>query len=403
MLSVNVPIAIQDSFASNSVEQPLADVLDDWRSIFHAEAAVLAQQRIGTLETEVLACSGIDQRYVALYVERWCHEDPWGLKAGRGEGAWLTDDLCPRDRLICTEFFKRWLQPQQLEQGVRAVINLPDDRIWIITILFHAQVPPPKRFLLGALGVAFPLLKTAARMLNSVEDSTHQRDAMIGVLDHLTVGVVLIDGRGRPIAMNRSAGELIAKSGALVVGRHGVYASKPLDSQRLQQMIERQVAQAPSNEPVPEAVPIRRSGTAVPMSVIGTSLRRPLGTGRPEDPAVALFISDPDEAPADAAEERLMALYALTRLEARLATRLVSGRSLDEIASDLRVSIHTVRAYLKQIFAKTNVHRQSDLVRILMNGMAHVRTSGRALAVVSALALNKIAGTDLLSLLSGIA
>ena len=111
---------------------------------------------------------------------------------------------------------------------------------------------------------------------------------------------------------------------------------------------------------------------------------------------MALFLSDPDEAQVESCEERLMALYSLTRLEARLAVRLAQGLSLENISEELRLSIHTVRAYLKQIFAKTSVHRQSALVRLLMHGSAVVRAVVAA-AVATGLLASRSA-PDLLGL-----
>ena len=59
-------------------------------------------------------------------------------------------------------------------------------------------------------------------------------------------------------------------------------------------------------------------------------------------------------------------MYGLTRAEARVARRLVSGASLKEIAAQIDVSHHTVRAHLKSILRKTGTHRQSELVRRIL-------------------------------------
>lgn len=64
-------------------------------------------------------------------------------------------------------------------------------------------------------------------------------------------------------------------------------------------------------------------------------------------------------------EGTLRAVFNLTDAEARLAARLGSGQSLEDIAIDLGLTKETVRSQLKTIFAKTNTHRQGDLVSLL--------------------------------------
>jgi DNA-binding CsgD family transcriptional regulator len=61
-------------------------------------------------------------------------------------------------------------------------------------------------------------------------------------------------------------------------------------------------------------------------------------------------------------------LYALTPTEAQLTALLMQGVSLAEAADQLRVSRHTIRNHLKNIFAKTGAGRQAELVRQLLIG-----------------------------------
>jgi DNA-binding CsgD family transcriptional regulator len=64
-------------------------------------------------------------------------------------------------------------------------------------------------------------------------------------------------------------------------------------------------------------------------------------------------------------ERDLMSVFNLTPAEARLASRLSTGRSIEEIAAELSTSYETLRKQLKSIFLKTNTHRQAQLVALL--------------------------------------
>jgi DNA-binding CsgD family transcriptional regulator len=67
----------------------------------------------------------------------------------------------------------------------------------------------------------------------------------------------------------------------------------------------------------------------------------------------------------DGADGRLLDPYSLTPAEARLATHIGDGGSVADYAVQQKVSEGTVRTHLKAVFAKTGVHRQADLVRLL--------------------------------------
>ena len=61
----------------------------------------------------------------------------------------------------------------------------------------------------------------------------------------------------------------------------------------------------------------------------------------------------------------LEGLFDLTAAEAKIASMLVAGDTVEAIASRQDVTANTVRMQLKSIFAKTGVHRQAELVSLL--------------------------------------
>ena len=58
-------------------------------------------------------------------------------------------------------------------------------------------------------------------------------------------------------------------------------------------------------------------------------------------------------------------LFGLTQAESSLAADLLSGLDLREIAERRGRSVNTVRTHLASLMAKTDVNRQSELVRLL--------------------------------------
>jgi DNA-binding CsgD family transcriptional regulator len=56
-----------------------------------------------------------------------------------------------------------------------------------------------------------------------------------------------------------------------------------------------------------------------------------------------------------------------TRAEAELTVQLLAGRTVSEYARMRQLAVPTVRAHLKRVMTRVGVHRQADLVRVLLN------------------------------------
>ncbi|TCM16116.1 DNA-binding CsgD family transcriptional regulator [Novosphingobium sp. PhB165] len=88
--------------------------------------------------------------------------------------------------------------------------------------------------------------------------------------------------------------------------------------------------------------------------------------------AIALYVLDPD-VDARPLATALCRAHGLTISETELVMRLVKGLTIDAAAREMHIQPQTARAYLKQIFAKTDTHRQTDLVRMILRGVVHIR------------------------------
>lgn len=80
--------------------------------------------------------------------------------------------------------------------------------------------------------------------------------------------------------------------------------------------------------------------------------------------ALLVILIGPEQGPRPSAS-LLQQVFGLTPSEARLACRLLCGENLAEVAADTGVSLGTLRSHVKALFAKTQTHRQGDLVALL--------------------------------------
>lgn len=85
----------------------------------------------------------------------------------------------------------------------------------------------------------------------------------------------------------------------------------------------------------------------------------------PHRARVMVIIVDPEQRPEPPAS-LLRRLYGLTKSEAQVALLVLRGEGLTPIAEQLSVSLTTVKTHLRHVFDKTGVHRQAELVRLLV-------------------------------------
>ena len=63
--------------------------------------------------------------------------------------------------------------------------------------------------------------------------------------------------------------------------------------------------------------------------------------------------------------EQLSDFYNLTKAQSRLVIALMQGKSSEEAAAHLNVSVNTVRSHLRAIYSKLGTDNKADLVRIV--------------------------------------
>ena len=78
--------------------------------------------------------------------------------------------------------------------------------------------------------------------------------------------------------------------------------------------------------------------------------------------------------------EALSAAFGFTPAETRLALELLGGRTAQEAAAATRVSIHTVRTYLKRLYRKVGVRSQPALLVRLLQATRMLPPAASALA-----------------------
>jgi DNA-binding CsgD family transcriptional regulator len=89
------------------------------------------------------------------------------------------------------------------------------------------------------------------------------------------------------------------------------------------------------------------------------------------------MITDPDR-PVSLDPNALQTLFSLTPAEAKVTSLLVQGRSMEQIAAWLAVSLETVRTHIRRVFSKTATTRQGELIALVLRTVPSVPESANA-------------------------
>lgn len=318
---------------------------------------------------------------------QYANEDPWVAAAQRrrlfedGVVA-LGQDLVPDSELVRSNFYEKFLSRygnRHLCTGVVFGASRPGQVPVVCSLhrgtndtAFDESSRTTHRLVINHLSRA---IGTASRL----RDAELRLAASLQALERLQGAILLIGHRGEVLFANPAALALIGVDRALrlragnpLTDRMGWLESwSPSATQQVNVEIQSALRSGP------ELVTHFSSGVRVPKpSGPGSLIVRVAKLSPHSDVTAALldagaivFVSDLEATLAIDAS-LLKRMYGISPAEHRLAEALLAGANVPEIAGKLRISENTLRGHLKQLFLKTETHRQSQLVRLLM-GLAH--------------------------------
>jgi DNA-binding CsgD family transcriptional regulator/PAS domain-containing protein len=212
-----------------------------------------------------------------------------------------------------------------------------------------------------------PHLIRAVELGKRLSDAKNLGEELAQFLDGSPHGLILLDADGKVRHVNRTGEGLIGQRDAIFVRAGRLRGATADTTLRLQALI----AAAGSRDGV------RRTGGSLALPSVSGRLPlsatiAPVGAERlalfQSGRSVMVCITDL-ETGVRLPAERLRDLFGLTPAEARVALALFEGATLKEAAECLSVSFYTVRWHLAQIFEKTGVSRQSEMMRLMLRSV----------------------------------
>jgi len=313
---------------------------------------------------------GMDPGLVERYNEYYVNVDPMLAATYRFPVGVLlaSEELFPGRAWTDTELYADLAAPY----GIHHVFGTSFVRSGSVYAALSMMCPVERGVLsgddLGLFQALLPHLQRVVAIHRRLSDAERRSDLLADLTDELAVGVILLDERGRVVHANAAAERMARAGDGISLGSEGVKAALGAETTALRRLVAEAV-QTGNGQGFGAAGAMRlsRPSWKRPYEALVTPLSSRQQETRPWPPVAALFITDPEAEPATP-EQLLAGLYGLTRAEARLASALLRGETLDEISELFGVTMNTVRTQLRAVFAKTDTRRQSELLRLLLRG-----------------------------------
>ncbi|MGA7069946.1 helix-turn-helix transcriptional regulator [Bradyrhizobium sp.] len=308
---------------------------------------------------------GMDPDYEQLYFKKYIHHNPLlpaMMTVGVGQVSSNSEQLVPTE-FFETRFYKEWAKPQGLIDNVFCILERSATSAAGLVVFRHERdgMADPEAF--GLLAVLVPHLRRAVLIGNIVEHKSAEAQGFSDLLDSITAGVFVVDARGNLIYSNK-AGKNILSEGDYLRAAAGKLSARRSETDQLLQDAFRATGDgdaAISNKSI--AIPLMAAdGTRRVANLLPLTRRRIAGIDETATAAVfvhkaALELPNPPEVIADA--------YQLTKAELRVLLALMELGGGPQIAKALGIGTGTVKTHLRNLFQKTGVKHQADLVKLV--------------------------------------
>ena len=218
-------------------------------------------------------------------------------------------------------------------------------------------------------------LDSIRRLLPHIRQTVRVQQALAGagalgttlteLLDTTGLGIVQLDGRGRIVAANDRARDLLRTGDGVFDERGFLFARTPEDNAELQGLLARALPRF-GDQGAGGSTMVKRSSALPPLVLQVTPVGRQETDFHLWPVAALVLVADPaghtriDPAVAEAA-------LGLTGMESRVAVLLAEGMSVREVAKATDRGESTIRSHVKHMFAKHGLSRQAELVRLVLS------------------------------------
>ena len=350
-------VAVEDIYDAAFDDQALQALATDLARSFDARSALIHWvHKDGT--ADILSHSGyFTDEQLAVYATQFASIDPWIAATAGPEAANRVHDLeeaVPVAEFTASEFYNAYVRAMGDDTCRGLGIRLEAEHGSGFVVLQRGLTQ--QSFESSAKTALLDYANHLTRMLairGKLAIAERKCADLSVTFDALALAAFVVDADLRVRHVNRAAEVLLRRAHGLRLCAGTLTAGSTHADRSLRDLVSAVLKGGPAVDALRISLP---SGEPIDLSIIAA----PVVRGAP----AALIIAG-TAVRDDTRIGRLRSLYRLSKSEAELATLLADGLSPADIAVARHVSIGTVRNQIKQIAAKLECQRQSDIVRIV--------------------------------------
>jgi DNA-binding CsgD family transcriptional regulator len=215
----------------------------------------------------------------------------------------------------------------------------------------------------------YPHLKVALEMFERSRRRHLEVNAYIRAIDQLAFGVIILNERAHVIRVNETASRMMKETQLLRVVGNLLQAGNADQELPLARAVQEALTKHTHGDRACGSLTLASPGAERSLHL----LLRPIEEGDREDDlapgGAALFLSG-EQLQRSVSIGTFARLYSLSKAELALVAELLEGLSIAESAVRLGIAENTARVQLRSVFAKTDTHRQADLMRLALTSLA---------------------------------
>ncbi len=336
--------------------------------LLHSDKAIMLY--VGAENPLELPSARFDPEVVKLYFQDFEAINPIQAGMQRAASAGQSMEQVSTDQSWVTKteltgsaFYDHFMRPADFH----SVLMIPVHPVGVINIMRprRAEAFDSAELAVGQ-ALAGPLAR-ASRLGLRLGAERRVGEALAQLAERASGPVILVNAQGRIVHANPAAEALLRAGDGVQATPLGIRAATQDASRRLAGLIGRATSAAVAGVDASGAMPLPRpSGRRALAALVGPVHAKP---GAAAERLALISIVDPERAVV-ARQDRLRELFGLTPAEVKVVAELVAGHDTRAAAEPLGLSLHTVRVLLARAMAKTDVHRQSELMSLV------IRTAG---------------------------
>jgi DNA-binding CsgD family transcriptional regulator/PAS domain-containing protein len=312
--------------------------------------------------------SGLDPRYVQLYLDTYATLDPTvtGYFFAKIEEPTATADVIAYEEFIETRFYQEWARPQRLVDTANAILERSTTTAACFVVFRHERDGRVDDEARARMRLVVPHFRRAALVGKTLDLSEERSANFADALDGIRAAMFLVQASGRIVHANAAGNAMLDNGHVLRAGASRIVANDPQADLTLVDIFAAAGEGDAAIGVKGIAVPLRAADgvryVAHVLPLTSGSRRRAITSFA--SVAALLFVHQASlDLPSPPAA--IARAYKLTPMELRVLLAVVEVGGVPEVAEALGIAATTVRTYLRQAYNKTGTSRQADLVKLV--------------------------------------